>query len=235
MCKYAWIRSYRDDVRLTVNLVGLAMEVSPSTIHFFTVTMATLETPTRDSVAERCQNMWFCAWICFIPIPKQLEKNWAGASLLKRWNSFHFTVGGRTCELDIHCWAAVAAWHGPLGCTAGLWGTVCCWSPWSNNSPLLRRTAAAAPSHAWKWPNRETLELTATQPHCYNEWKYTHTYVCRTPLSAYSDQDASQWVQVSSRSSCQQHLGTGQIAVGNSKVQRSLPEVVIVLCNKIYI
>lgn len=45
------IGSYCDGARLSINLIGLVMEVSPGTINFFTVTMATLETPATDSVA----------------------------------------------------------------------------------------------------------------------------------------------------------------------------------------
>lgn len=50
------------------------------------------------------------------------------------------------------------------------------------------------------------------------------------PLRSYGDQDASQGVQVGPRSSRQQHLSTGHVTIGNSKVQRSFPEVAIVLC-----
>lgn len=45
------ISSYRDDIGLTVDLVGLVVEVSPAAVRFVTVTMATLETPSRDNIA----------------------------------------------------------------------------------------------------------------------------------------------------------------------------------------
>lgn len=69
--------SHCDDVRLTVYQVGLVTEVSPGTIRIFTVTMATLETPTRVRVLQWWNvNVQFykctlSAWMCF----KQLEKN----------------------------------------------------------------------------------------------------------------------------------------------------------------
>lgn len=37
------VRTYCDDVRLTVNLVGLITEVSPPAVHSSIITMATLE------------------------------------------------------------------------------------------------------------------------------------------------------------------------------------------------
>lgn len=41
------VGSYGDNMRLTVNTIGLIMEVSPGVIDFLTVTVATLETPVR--------------------------------------------------------------------------------------------------------------------------------------------------------------------------------------------
>lgn len=40
--------SYCDNIRATVYQVGLVVEVDPRTIQFLTVTMATLETPSRE-------------------------------------------------------------------------------------------------------------------------------------------------------------------------------------------
>lgn len=56
-------------------------------------------------------------------------------------------------------------------------------------------------------------------------------YIRYLPLSTYSNQYASQWIQVSSRASRQQPLRTGYITVGHSEVERSLPEVPVVLCS----
>lgn len=56
-------------------------------------------------------------------------------------------------------------------------------------------------------------------------------YIRYLPLSTYSNQYASQWIQVSSRASRQQPLRTGHITVGHSEVERSLPEVPVVLCS----
>lgn len=47
VCVSACSVSYWDDFRLTVNLIGLVMQLSPGTIQFFTVTMTALETPVR--------------------------------------------------------------------------------------------------------------------------------------------------------------------------------------------
>lgn len=63
-----------------------------------------------------------------------------------------------------------------------------------------------------------------------NAWGY-----CCTPLSPHGDQDARQRVKVSPRPSCQQHLSAGCVPIGNSKVQRGLPQVSVVLCNMIYV
>lgn len=90
--------------------------------------------------------MQFHKWALCDFSARKLENDLATLPLI-RYNSF--LGGGRTCELDIHRWAAVSACLGPSGSTAGPWGTACCWPLWSNNSPLLHKTAIAAQGHVW--------------------------------------------------------------------------------------
>lgn len=55
------------------------------------------------------------------------------------------------------------------------------------------------------------------------------------PFGTYCYQDASQGIQVWFGLGCKQQLCTCNITVGNGKEEWSLPEVTVVLCNKIYI
>lgn len=55
------------------------------------------------------------------------------------------------------------------------------------------------------------------------------------PFCTYCYQDAPQRIQVWFGSGCEQQLRTGNVTVGNGKEEGSLPEIAVVLCNKLYI
>ena len=136
-----------------------------------------------------------CISLKFLNMGSNLRKTGFGAVLplvnsLKRLCSFHFTVGRHTCTPDIHCWAAVAAWHGPWGSTVWLWGTPCYWSPRSNNSPPLHRTATASPAHSLRERSKVTATYPSPSPNRFFFYflllikKHTHKCMCSIHLSA---------------------------------------------------